>query len=106
MPRERKPAGSESHGDSGLSGSATRSATARLSGSYEISATDATSHMRKLEEIEAELIRMAIERYHGRMAEIARRLGIGRSTLYRKLKELGLEQPAEHSAEEDVRAAG
>jgi DNA-binding NtrC family response regulator len=27
------------------------------------------------------------------MSEVARRLGIGRSTLYRKLKEFGLEQP-------------
>ena len=48
-------------------------------------------HMRKLEEIESEIIRMAISRYEGHMSEVARRLGIGRSTLYRKLKELGLE---------------
>jgi len=47
--------------------------------------------MRKLDEIEAEVIRLAIARYEGRMSEIARRLGIGRSTLYRKLKELGLD---------------
>ena len=47
--------------------------------------------MRKLEDIEAEIIRMAIARYDGHMSEVARRLGIGRSTLYRKLKEFGLE---------------
>ncbi len=47
--------------------------------------------MRKLEEIESEVIRMAISRYDGHMSEVARRLGIGRSTLYRKLKELGLD---------------
>jgi len=47
--------------------------------------------MRKLEDIESEIIRMAISRYDGHMSEVARRLGIGRSTLYRKLKELGLE---------------
>ena len=47
--------------------------------------------MRKLEDIEAEVIRMAISRYEGHMSEVARRLGIGRSTLYRKLKEFGLE---------------
>jgi DNA-binding NtrC family response regulator len=58
---------------------------------YAFSATDAAGHMRKLEEIEAELIRMAISRYEGHMSEVARRLGIGRSTLYRKLKDLGLE---------------
>ena len=59
---------------------------------FALSATDAVGHMRKLEEMEAEIIRMAISRYDGHMSEVARRLGIGRSTLYRKLKELGLEQ--------------
>ena len=47
--------------------------------------------IRNLDEIEAEAIRFAIDIYNGRMSEIARRLGIGRSTLYRKLKEYGLE---------------
>lgn len=47
-------------------------------------------HMRTLREIEADVINLAIEIYHGRMAEVARRLGIGRSTLYRKLNELGI----------------
>jgi transcriptional regulator of acetoin/glycerol metabolism len=36
------------------------------------------------------MIRLALERYSGRMTLVARRLGIGRSTLYRKLKELGI----------------
>lgn len=48
-------------------------------------------HMRRLEEIEADVIRLAIGHYRGRMTEVARRLGIGRSTLYRKLAELGLD---------------
>ena len=52
-------------------------------------------HMRKLEDIEAEVIRLAIARYDGRMSEVARRLAIGRSTLYRKLKDMGLEQGTE-----------
>ena len=43
-----------------------------------------------LEEIEADIIRLAIGHYRGRMTEVARRLGIGRSTLYRKLGELGI----------------
>lgn len=47
-------------------------------------------HIRPLNEIEEEMIRLAIDHYGGRMAEVARRLGIGRSTLYRKLKEYGL----------------
>jgi DNA-binding NtrC family response regulator len=63
--------------------------------------------MRKLEDIESEMIRLAISRYDGHMSEVARRLGIGRSTLYRKLKELGLEGDAHGFADDDAqRAAG
>lgn len=47
-------------------------------------------NLRPLEEIEADVIRLAIGHYRGRMTEVARRLGIGRSTLYRKLGELGI----------------
>ncbi len=47
-------------------------------------------HIRPLTAVEEEMIRLAIDHYNGRMAEVARRLGIGRSTLYRKLKEYGL----------------
>ena len=47
-------------------------------------------NLRSLEEIEADVIRLAIGHYRGRMTEVARRLGIGRSTLYRKLGELGI----------------
>ena len=48
-------------------------------------------HLRTLEEIERDLIQLAIEIYAGHMTEVARRLGIGRSTLYRKVREQGLE---------------
>ena len=51
-------------------------------------------NLRQLEEIEADVIRLAIGHYRGRMTEVARRLGIGRSTLYRKLGELGIDQTA------------
>ncbi len=51
-------------------------------------------NLRPLEEIEADVIRLAIGHYRGRMTEVARRLGIGRSTLYRKLGELGIDQNA------------
>ena len=51
-------------------------------------------NLRALEEIEADVIRLAIGHYRGRMSEVARRLGIGRSTLYRKLGELGIEKAA------------
>lgn len=50
--------------------------------------------LRKLEELEADIIRFALQRYRGHMSEVSRRLGIGRSTLYRKLKDLGLEEEA------------
>jgi DNA-binding NtrC family response regulator len=49
-------------------------------------------HIRKLEEVEADMIRLALNRYRGQMSEVARKLGIGRSTLYRKMKDLGLEE--------------
>ena len=47
-------------------------------------------NLRPLDEIEADVIRLAIGHYRGRMTEVARRLGIGRSTLYRKLGDLGI----------------
>lgn len=53
-----------------------------------------TGHIRQLAEIEADVIRLAIGHYRGRMTEVARRLGIGRSTLYRKLTELGIDNVA------------
>jgi DNA-binding NtrC family response regulator len=54
----------------------------------------ADGNLRALDEIEADVIRLAIGHYRGRMTEVARRLGIGRSTLYRKLGELGIDQNA------------
>ena len=51
-------------------------------------------NLRTLDEIEADIIRLAIGHYRGRMTEVARRLGIGRSTLYRKLGELGIDNAA------------
>lgn len=54
---------------------------------------DDTGNVRPLEEIEAAAIAFAIEHYGGQMSEVARRLRIGRSTLYRKLKEFDLANP-------------
>ena len=51
-------------------------------------------NLRALDAIEADVIRLAIGHYRGRMTEVARRLGIGRSTLYRKLTELGISDAA------------
>jgi DNA-binding NtrC family response regulator len=78
------------------------SAQARTSlSAYQLSLTDPAGHMRKLEELEAEAIRLAIARYAGHMSEVARRLGIGRSTLYRKLRELGLEPDSDKEEHDD-----
>ncbi|HET9902224.1 MAG TPA: sigma-54 dependent transcriptional regulator [Xanthobacteraceae bacterium] len=52
---------------------------------------DPAGEVRPLEDIEADVIRFAIGHYHGQMSEVARRLRIGRSTLYRKLESLGLD---------------
>ena len=52
---------------------------------------DRGGHLRSLQEIEKDLIALAIETYDGKMSEVARRLGMGRSTLYRKLREHDLE---------------
>ncbi len=59
---------------------------------------DQDGHIRKLTDMEEELIRAAINHYSGRMTEVAKRLGIGRSTLYRKLKEYGLEDSGKDAA--------
>ncbi|PKQ05781.1 MAG: sigma-54-dependent Fis family transcriptional regulator [Alphaproteobacteria bacterium HGW-Alphaproteobacteria-11] len=64
---------------------------ARSNFSDGIAVTDEAGNVRTLEEIEAEMIRLAIEKYKGHMTEVARRLGIGRSTLYRKVRDMGLE---------------
>ena len=53
--------------------------------------TDAQAEIeRDKSRAEAELIRFALSHYRGQMSEVARRLGIGRSTLYRKMKDYGL----------------
>ena len=63
---------------------------------------DSHSHVRPIEEIEAEIIRFAINHYRGQMSEVARRLHIGRSTLYRKLESLGLQDSADKMGQEPV----
>ncbi len=60
-------------------------------GSIGIPAVDADGDIRSLEAMEADMIRLALGRYRGHMTEVAKRLNIGRSTLYRKMQEYGLE---------------
>jgi len=65
---------------------------------------DVEGDVRPLEELEADLIRYAITHYRGQMSEVARRLQIGRSTLYRKLEALGLNSGDGEAAPEGVAA--
>ena len=52
---------------------------------------NAAGDIRTLDAMEADMIRLAIDKYEGQMTEVARRLGIGRSTLYRKVSEFGID---------------
>ena len=71
-------------------GSATISPPAATTPMSALDLLDDNGEVRPLEHIEADAIRFAIAHYRGQMSEVARRLRIGRSTLYRKLDSLGL----------------
>jgi DNA-binding NtrC family response regulator len=71
-----------------------QSSDAALDGSSGVTLFTNEGHLRTLDEIEADIIRLAIGHYRGRMTEVARRLGIGRSTLYRKLSDIGIDTAA------------
>jgi DNA-binding NtrC family response regulator len=58
---------------------------------HSVHLVDLRGSVRPLEDIERDVIRFAISHYRGQMSEVARRLKIGRSTLYRKLEGLGLQ---------------
>ncbi|MCX7309763.1 MAG: sigma-54 dependent transcriptional regulator [Afipia sp.] len=58
-----------------------------LAAAGSLSMLTSDNDVRPLEDMEAEIIRFAIAHYRGQMSEVARRLKIGRSTLYRKLDE-------------------
>jgi DNA-binding NtrC family response regulator len=62
--------------------------------------------VRPLADIEGDVIRFAIAHYRGQMSEVARRLQIGRSTLYRKLDDLGVEDAESDPSSTDTVAAG
>ena len=64
--------------------------------------TDAQGEVRPLEDIEREVIRFAIAHYREQMSEVARRLKIGRSTLYRKLEGLGLDHGEQAEKENET----
>jgi DNA-binding NtrC family response regulator len=70
-----------------------------LSGPGSLAMLTHDGEMRPLEDMEAEIIRFAISHYRGQMSEVARRLKIGRSTLYRKLDEAAVSDPAASTSE-------
>ncbi|HET7412320.1 MAG TPA: sigma-54 dependent transcriptional regulator [Pararhizobium sp.] len=65
-----------------------------------ISSVDDEGEVRPLASVEEELIRFALKFYRGQMSQVARKLGIGRSTLYRKLKDYDIDpdNPLKHVA--------
>ncbi len=54
--------------------------------------------MRELVDVERDVLQLAIDHYDGHMSEVSRRLGIGRSTLYRKVREYDLKVRDEKKA--------
>ena len=71
-----------------------QSSETAVTGGPGVTLFDSEGHVRPLDDIEADILRLAIGHYRGRMTEVARRLGIGRSTLYRKLGEIGIDTTA------------
>ena len=73
---------------------------APLPGVGSLAMLTSSGEVRPLEEMENEIIRFAISHYRGQMSEVARRLKIGRSTLYRKLDEAAANDPADGGAQD------
>lgn len=69
-----------------------------LGSSSPVAIKDEDGELRSLTQIERDLLQYAIEFYDGHMSEVSRRLGIGRSTLYRKVREYGLEMRGDREA--------
>jgi len=57
-----------------------------------VSALDSHGDIRSFQEVEKDMISFSMKKYNGRMSDVARRLGVGRSTLYRKVAEFGLDE--------------
>ena len=67
------------------------SANDHVAGSGPVAIMDPDGEVRPLQEIERDILQYAIDYYQGHMSEVSRRLGIGRSTLYRKVREYSLD---------------
>jgi len=68
-----------------------RPASVPMVGDVPVAIKDADGEIRSLQDIERDLLQYAIDFYDGHMSEVSRRLGIGRSTLYRKVREYDLD---------------
>lgn len=79
---ERRGGGEQPPGFTAGGGGLSRYGLARL--------LDERGELRPIQTLEKEVIRFAVDHYGGQMSEVARRLGIGRSTLYRKMKDYGM----------------
>lgn len=92
IPLEQKYEGPAMVGGSAPSDRAVTLTPIGGTGRVGVPAINEDGEFRRLDEIEADIIRLALGHYRGHITEIARRLGIGRSTLYRKMREFGLTQ--------------
>ena len=84
--------------DTAESGSQTGADLQPAAATGQIPLTDDQGDVRKLADLEAEIIRQALIACNGSVSKVARQLGVGRSTLYRKFKEYGLEDTDDLSA--------
>jgi DNA-binding NtrC family response regulator len=58
---------------------------------------DEAGELRTLQSLEEEAIRFSLSFCRGQISDMARKLGIGRSTLYRRMKEIGLATEADQT---------
>lgn len=64
-----------------------------------------SSNVQKMEQMEAQAIENAIHQYKGNLTEAARALGIGRATLYRKVKQFKIDPSASRKRKVKIVAA-
>ena len=74
------------------SGSSHSDTSRALKDTDAISLLGEDGELARFEELEKEILRKAIALCSGNLSEVARRLELGRSTLYRKIKDMGLEE--------------
>lgn len=71
-----------------IGGSVSRDA---LVSSRHLALLDDKGNLRRFRDIEYDTLFFALRKHQGKISEVARKLGIGRSTLYRKISDYGIE---------------